>query len=1275
MMKKNFYVLFAILIANIFSAQSELVRWNQANLTPTNYSSNITSGNANSGFGISSQTWDVSFFQISDIPVSSTIDTSKYLQFSIAPNSNYQVNVSTFNLTYRAQSAGQKFEIRYSTNSDFSSPQTLTTVTTTDTNWHSLSQSNFTNPVIASGKTMYIRLYIYNGNYNSFHISNGNAGIAPNVSGTVTINTPVAPVANNDTFTVYKNNDADLSILSNDISSTSITAITITQQPAHGTLTVNGTTNVTYKPTTGYTGTDSFKYKSSNVTGASNEATVSLNVAENVASALVRWNSTDASASIYNNKVTSGNVTATQAITVNDDWENNINYKIFEIGGWPSTTTIDKTKYVQFTISPKSGYKLSLSDFNLLARSRGTAKIRIDYSLNSAFTNSTIVYPETDLGTALTTISLTNFPAPIATDGQVLYVRVYIYNTYNNLLLRFYPNNAMGPTFNGIVEYSSTVPIAYNDSVTTTINNDINVNVLSNDDYSNQVTSMALTQPSHGVTTLNADKSINYLPANNYSGTDSFTYNITNQYGVSNYATVNVNVTANNPTVLTRWDNSNYTATSFQDFVNPTQMTVTGVSLTNGNEATPVFNIGNLENSNAINTSKYVQFVLDNTSTQKTIEPKTFSFIGRGTATANYEIRYSKTSDFSSGVSVLSTGTFGNSYQTNTFNFETGLKLNVGEKLYIRLYLYNSYSQYLFQYYSGATGPEIGGVFYNSVYSSTDTIWQNAAAPHWSNGTPTADKNAIIDTAYNTASYGNFESKNLTINSGASITINADSYITVNGQIVNNAAATNFVVECNANLLQKGDAQNTGNVTVKKSATIPKMGYNYWSSPVNGQNLYQFSDGYNQATTTGTGTPWNRFYVYNEANDYFVTSIANDITLSSTSVFQPSRGYAIRGKNSFPDTVTSTSPVSEFKFTGTPQNGEVKSYILKWTNAAHGYNMVGNPYPSNLDFEDLFAANSTKIYGVAYFWTNNDGHILTQQGSSYVSNNYALYNGTGGASATYFGYNNRKPNGYISIGQGFIVQAKQAGKNQALVFNNGMRYAGNGNFYNKNNGKAIQKDRFWLEFKSPTNVNNEILLGYIPTATDSFDSDFDTELLAVGNDSFWSILDNKKLGIQARQAPMYNGDVVKLGIKASVTGNYTITLTDKEGIFNTTQDIYLKDTYLNKLINLKNEAYTFSTTSGQYEDRFQIIYKNIETLGTDTTMKKGIMIYKDLQNFVVKSDENLENVSLYDSLGRLIFSSKNAKKEVLIDKTNLAEGMYIIKADSRNTTMTKKVLK
>ncbi len=96
--------------------------------------------------------------------------------------------------------------------------------------------------------------------------------------------------------------------------------------------------------------------------------------------------------------------------------------------------------------------------------------------------------------------------------------------------------------------------------------------------------------------------------------------------------------------------------------------------------------------------------------------------------------------------------------------------------------------------------------FYNYVFASNDTTWLNAANPHWNNGIPTATKNAIIETSYDTATYGNFESNNLTINPGGTLTVNAGGYITINGQIANkNTATGSFVIEHNANLLQKNN--------------------------------------------------------------------------------------------------------------------------------------------------------------------------------------------------------------------------------------------------------------------------------------------------------------------------------------------------------------------------------------------------------------------------------------------------------------------------------------
>jgi len=1009
---------------------------------------------------------------------------------------------------------------------------------------------------------------------------------------------------------------------------------------------------------------------------------------------LARFNNTNYKPTLLNTNIIVGDVTGKNVnLGLGSNWYTPTgaglsagNYNTFETSSWPTpaTGTVDYNKYIQFTIGPKAGYKLTLSEFNIICGANGPGTLRVDYSLYEDFSNpTTLLKPTVINGHGLHT--LTGFASPLATSGQIVYVRVYFYNTNQTFRILFQDGKNIGPIFKGAVTPISLVPFANHDTAVTNVNNDTDIDALRNDDYvSNLATTITITSPpSHGSVSINNDNTLNYVPTAGYFGNDVISYTISNIHGVSNIANVNITVNPQTTTTLIQWDSASNTfyPTSYQSFISSnTPVTTQGLSLATATWSTPRYQFGNVDKSPAVlNTSKYVQFVLNNTSSRKTIELQSFEYIGHGTNEGNFEIRYSKQNDFSN-FSVLASGTYTSTVETRSFNFIPKFTVEPGEILYIRLYVYNSNSDYYIQYNSGSMGPAVKGFFYNYVYSPNETVWKvnpSTQLPYWDNGIPTATKNARIATYYNTSNQGrgNFESKNLTIDAGTGLVIASGNNVTVNGRIINSGNETNFIIENDANLLQNTNAQNTGIATVKKEAIIPKMGYNYWSSPVDDQNLYQFSAGYNQAVAANydpNGTPWNRFYVYRESNDYFVTSVPGEITLSATSSFDKARGYAIRGKNNFDVSITNSTPVANFEFVGTLRNGDISSYPLKWTDANHGFNMIGNPYPSNMDFEDFHDLNRTKIKAVAYFWTNNDGKFASQQSSNYGGNNYATINGGGGVSATYIGNTRKRPTGSISVGQGFIIQAIQGGKNETLTFNNNLRTSSAANYYNKT---MAQKNRFWLEFKSPTDVNNEILIGYINNATNDFDTDYDADLLAVGSDSFWTVLDNHKLAIQSKNPNFNKEDVTKVGYKASVSGNFTISVTDRNGIFDSSQSVYLRDKQLNKVVSITNEPYVFYTNSGQYEDRFEIVYKPLETLGTDNLLKNGIQIYKDVQNFIVKSSDNLDEVSVYDAVGRLVYDSKASKKEILINKSNFAEGLYIIKTRSGNTIITKKVLK
>jgi hypothetical protein len=92
-------------------------------------------------------------------------------------------------------------------------------------------------------------------------------------------------------------------------------------------------------------------------------------------------------------------------------------------------------------------------------------------------------------------------------------------------------------------------PIAQNDTAVVAINKSIQINVLANDTAAPgdtlDVTSVAITAaPAHGTTTVNSPTgAINYQPASDYSGADSFQYTVRDTFGApSNAASVGVTV-------------------------------------------------------------------------------------------------------------------------------------------------------------------------------------------------------------------------------------------------------------------------------------------------------------------------------------------------------------------------------------------------------------------------------------------------------------------------------------------------------------------------------------------------------------------------------------------------------------------------------------------------------------------------------------------------------------------------------------------------------------
>lgn len=173
--------------------------------------------------------------------------------------------------------------------------------------------------------------------------------------------------------------------------------------------------------------------------------------------------------------------------------------------------------------------------------------------------------------------------------------------------------------------FAQTPPVAVNDTFTTNKNISVTFYVLANDyDIDGDPLSITiLTAPSHGTASVNGNN-INYVPVQNYSGSDSLVYVICDTTNRCDTATVYITITANNnPPVA---ENDNYTipqntATVFAVLSNDYDadgepLTVTlltppanGTATVNGGQVTYT------PNNNYTGTDSFVYVICDTTNT------------------------------------------------------------------------------------------------------------------------------------------------------------------------------------------------------------------------------------------------------------------------------------------------------------------------------------------------------------------------------------------------------------------------------------------------------------------------------------------------------------------------------------------------------------------------------------------------------------------------------------------------------------------------------------
>jgi hypothetical protein len=561
----------------------------------------------------------------------------------------------------------------------------------------------------------------------------------------------------------------------------------------------------------------------------------------------------------------------------------------------------------------------------------------------------------------------------------------------------------------------------------------------------------------------------------------------------------------------------------------------------------------------------------------------------------------------------------------------------------------------------------------SSIYSATAaitiaavTVWDGAS---WSNGLPSFSNSVIF--AGNYTAIDNIESCSLTINSGVTVIVGSGVNMTLGGGLTINSLGS-LTLNNNANLLQPEGAVNTGIITVKaNSAPLYRLDYTLWSAPVTGQNLKGFSP----ATLT------NRFYFYDSAasvNGAFAPVFNNSnypLQTETSYNLEAAKGYLIRTPNSFaayippvlPETTSAVPGVSfEGQFTGTPNNGTINTAL---STALNGYNLVGNPFPSSVSLADFLTANSATIDGTIWLWRKIHDSGL----------------GIGYATLTNAGLTSIQPEvtgmitpGTIAIGQGFFVKVKTGLSTASLLFDNSLRAAATTeSFFRSQNATTAEKHRIWLNLSNATETISQNLIGYVTNATNEFDYGLDGKNFGNTTASLSSLIDSEEYNIQARSLPFDPTDVVHLMFKTNTTGTFTISINRVDGLFETNQEVILKDNLTGTSQNLKLGSYTFESQIGNFSSRFEIIYQNQLDISNPTMETNTVFVFKKNNAVHINSGNYImDHIEIYDLSGRLLFSKANvnATRQTL-PAIAIENQMLIIKIKTReNGVISKKII-
>ena len=395
---------------------------------------------------------------------------------------------------------------------------------------------------------------------------------------------------------------------------------------------------------------------------------------------------------------------------------------------------------------------------------------------------------------------------------------------------------------------------------------------------------------------------------------------------------------------------------------------------------------------------------------------------------------------------------------------------------------------------------------------------------------------------------------------------------------------------------------------------------------------------------------------------------ASDITLSGAKIVQRNEalsrwddvvsGAGLTAGVGYIAVASATSGTTNWSLNGNLNSGKVEVGVTRSGASSIGFNLLGNPYPSYLNWEQVLSLNATNASLLqSSIW------YRTKSGASYA---FQTYNSAGRVATP------TSTTGYIPPMQAFWVRANAAG---TVTFTNAMRSHGDG-ASNKLKVPKVNTQKIIRLQVSNAVVTDEAVIYIDQNAENTFDK-YDTEKMfnnVASQPELYTKAGTEKLVINGLNEISDNQEI-PLGLTYTQGGDLKLKLTELSN-FDSNIKVYLRDKQLSTETELSPETeYTFNTAAtSNNEGRFSLVYKvaGVST-GTTTPSNNRVSVFVNAANQITIIAPEKAGYSIYNTVGQRI---ENGLVDSKLQTANskLQTGMYVVKLSVNGQSEIQKVI-